>query len=153
MTGYGALASMMASHQNAEAFRKFSSMNMENILHMQAELQHLEVVIDEVRKIPALNSFDRIWIESPEHMSEDDIRKIFERSRALLDEYCRGPFPKPLIEGLALTGTQRSNPLADGENQRHAWSTEEQSGAAAAVVRRRKWWQPILIRRGSRHLS
>lgn len=89
MTGYGALAATMASHQDIEAFRKFSSMNVENILHMQAELQHLEMVINEIRKMPELNSFDRIWIECPEHMSEDDIRKIFERSRTLLDQYCR----------------------------------------------------------------
>lgn len=89
MTGYGALAGMMASHQNIEAFRKFSSLNLENILHMQAELQHLEAVINEVRTIPELNSFDRIWIDDPETMSEDGIRRIFERSRALLDQYCR----------------------------------------------------------------
>ena len=131
---------MMASHQNAEAFRKFSSLNMENILHMQAELQHLEVVINEVRKIPALNSFDRIWIECPEHMSEGDIRKIFERSRALLDEYCRGPFLKPLIEKLALTGTQdrtllqtaRINamhgPQKNNLELRRQWYDEESGG-------------------------
>ncbi|KAJ9503289.1 hypothetical protein LTR99_006851 [Exophiala xenobiotica] len=121
MTGYGALASMMASHQHAEAFRKFSSMNMENILHMQAELQHLEVVIDEVRKIPALNSFDRIWIENPEHMSEDDIRKIFERSRALLDEYYRTLLQTARIN--AMHGPQKNN-----LELRRQWYDEESGG-------------------------
>lgn len=80
---------MMASHQDIEAFRKFSGLNMENILHMQAELQHLEMIINEVRKVPELNSFDRIWVECPEHMCQDDITKIFERSRTLLDQYRR----------------------------------------------------------------
>jgi hypothetical protein len=87
MTGYGALASMMASHQNIEAFRKFSSMNMENILHMQAELQHIEMIINEARKIPELNTFDRIWVECPENLSEEDVGRLFERSRTLLDQY------------------------------------------------------------------
>lgn len=80
---------MMVEHQNIEAFRKFSKLNLENILHMQAELQHLEAIIDEVRTIPELSSFDRIWIENPENMSEEDIHRIFERSRTLLDQYCR----------------------------------------------------------------
>jgi len=107
VTGYGALASMMASHQDIEAFRKFSSMNVENILHMQAELQHLEMIINEIRKMPELNSFDRIWIDCPEHMSEDDIRKIFERSRTLLDQYCK-----------YLTQTANRNSSADGGTDR-----------------------------------
>jgi len=80
---------MMASHQNIDAFRKFSVMNMENLLHMQAELQNLEMVINEVRKIPELNGFDRIWIDCPEKISQEDIRGIFERSRTLLDQYRR----------------------------------------------------------------
>lgn len=90
----------MVSHQNIEALRKFSRMNMENILHMQAELQHLEMVINEVRKIDGLNNFDRIWIECPENMSEEDIRRLFERSRTLLDQYRRNPFRGPMIEKL-----------------------------------------------------
>src|ERR1700742_5196060 len=90
MTGYGALAAMMVNHQNIEAFRRFSSLNLENILHMQAELQHLEHTINEVRAIPYANSFDRTWIDDPESMPEDDIRRVFERSRTLLDQYCRG---------------------------------------------------------------
>jgi spore germination protein YaaH len=92
MTGYGALAAMMVNHQNIEAFRRFSSLNLENILHMQAELQHLEAIINEVRAIPDVNGFDRIWIDDPESMSEEDIHRIFERSRTLLDQYCRGTF-------------------------------------------------------------
>ena len=89
MTGYGALAAMMVNHQNIEAFRRFSKLNLENILHMQAELQHLEAIINEVRKIPDVNGFDRIWIDNPESMSEDDLYRIFERSRTLLDQYCK----------------------------------------------------------------
>lgn len=96
MTGYGALATMMASHQNTEAFRRFSSLNMENILHMQAELQHLELVINEVRRVPELNGFDQIWVDCPEHLSEEGIRQIFERSRTLLDQY-REKLSRPMI--------------------------------------------------------
>ena len=80
---------MMAKHQDIEAFRRFSSLNLENILHMQAELQHLEAIINVVRTIPEVNSFDRIWVDDPENMSEEDIRRIFERSRNLLDQYCK----------------------------------------------------------------
>jgi hypothetical protein len=87
MTGYGALAKMMATQRSIEAFRQFSTMNAENILHMQAELQHLEMVIDVIREIPGLNNFDQKWIECPEKMSVEDIRGIFERSRTLLNQY------------------------------------------------------------------
>ncbi|KIW93908.1 uncharacterized protein Z519_05223 [Cladophialophora bantiana CBS 173.52] len=121
MTGYGALAAMMASHQNIEAFRKFSSMNLENILHMQAELQHLEVVINEVRKIPGLNSFDRIWIDDPERMSEEDIRRIFERSRTLLDQYYRALLRTARINAL-------QQPRKDNLQLRRQWYDEESGG-------------------------
>ncbi|KAK4935878.1 hypothetical protein LTR10_023136 [Elasticomyces elasticus] len=121
MTGYGALASMMASHQDIEAFRKFSSMNVENILHMQAELQHLEMIINEIRKMPELNSFDRIWIECPEHMSEDDIRKIFERSRTLLDQYYRTILQTAKVNAL-------NPPPKDNLKLRSQWYDEESGG-------------------------
>ncbi|KIW80589.1 hypothetical protein Z517_07205 [Fonsecaea pedrosoi CBS 271.37] len=121
MTGYGALAAMMASHQNIEAFRKFSSMNLENILHMQAELQHLEVVINEVRKIPGMNSFDRIWIDNPESMSEEDIHRIFERSRTLLDEYYRALLRTARINAL-------QQPRKDNLELRRQWYDEESGG-------------------------
>ncbi|OAL26479.1 hypothetical protein AYO22_04217 [Fonsecaea multimorphosa] len=140
MTGYGALAAMMASHQNIEAFRKFSSMNLENILHMQAELQHLEVVINEVRKIPGLNSFDQIWIEDPESMSEEDIHRIFERSRTLLDQYCkkRGSRTND-SEQVADSGADRAllrtarinalqQPRKDNLELRRQWYDEESGG-------------------------
>ncbi|KAJ9610840.1 hypothetical protein H2200_005617 [Cladophialophora chaetospira] len=111
----------MASHRNIEAFRKFSKLNLENILHMQAELQHLEAVIEQVRTIPDLSSFDRIWIDDPESMSEDDIRRIFERSRTLLDQYYQ-----------ALLGTARikslHQPRKDNLELRRQWYDEESGG-------------------------
>jgi hypothetical protein len=140
MTGYGALAAMMANNHNIEAFRRFSSLNVENILHMQAELQHLEAVIHEVRAMPELNSFDRIWIDSPENMSEEDIRRIFERSRTLLDQYCRGHCvrksgQKWLTDSgvdRALLRTARINslhrPRKDNLELRRQWYDEESGG-------------------------
>lgn len=56
-------------------------------MHQQAELMHLEMVIEEIRKYPGMNEFDRRWIESPEKLSERDIESIFERSRELLAQY------------------------------------------------------------------
>ncbi|KAH0839059.1 hypothetical protein FOPE_05563 [Fonsecaea pedrosoi] len=114
----------MASHQNIEAFRKFSSMNLENILHMQAELQHLEVVINEVRKIPGMNSFDRIWIDNPESMSEEDIHRIFERSRTLLDQYCR----KRGFDTNEWEQAADTQPRKDNLELRRQWYDEESGG-------------------------
>ncbi len=54
---------------------------------MQAELQSLEMVINEMRETKGLNEFDRVWIKCPEKISEEDIGTIFERSRKLLDQY------------------------------------------------------------------
>jgi len=85
--GYGALAKMMASHRNQEAFRKFSTLNIETMLHMQAELLHLELVIDEARKSNKIGHFDRSWLKCAKDMSQEDIQTIFERSRTLLKQY------------------------------------------------------------------
>lgn len=87
MTGYGALAKMMVSRRNQETFRKFKRLNSEVMLHQQAELMHLEMVIEQIRKYPGMNEFDRRWIECPEKLSERDIESIFERSRELLAQY------------------------------------------------------------------
>jgi hypothetical protein len=86
MTGYGALA---GCHRDIEAFRRFSVLNAENLLHMQAELQHIELIINEVRGIPGCNSFDHVWVDDVTSDSNSDIQKVFERSRALLNEYCK----------------------------------------------------------------
>lgn len=85
--GYGALAKMMASHRNQEVFRKFSSLNIETMLHMQAELLHLELVIDEARKSDKMGHFDKGWLKCAKDMSQKDIQEIFERSRSLLKQY------------------------------------------------------------------
>ena len=141
MTGYGALATMMAKHQNIEAFRRFSSLNLENILHMQAELQNLEAMVNAVRTIPEMNKFDRMWVEDPESMSEDDIRQIFERSRNLLDQYCRSlaalsQWRDKILNcrvDRALLRTARINslqqPRRDNLELRRQWYDEETGGA------------------------
>lgn len=85
--GYGALAKMMASHRNQEVFRKFSTLNLEIMLHMQAELLHLELVIDEARKSDKIGDFDRGWLKCAKDMSQEDIQEIFERSRTLMKQY------------------------------------------------------------------
>lgn len=85
--GYGALARMMANHRNQEVFRRFSTLNIENMLHMQAELLHLELIIDEARKSDKTGHFDRGWLKCAKDMSQMDIEEVFERSRALMKQY------------------------------------------------------------------
>jgi hypothetical protein len=85
--GYGALARMMANHRNQEVFRIFSTLNIENMLHMQAELLHLELVIDEARKSDKTGNFDRGWLNCAKDLSQMDIEDVFERLSTLMKQY------------------------------------------------------------------
>lgn len=105
--GYGALAKMMASHRNQEVFRKFSTLNVEIMLHMQAELLHLELVIDEARKSDKIGDFDRGWLKCAKDMSQEDIQEIFERSRTLMKQYRMFRLPEKVCIDVALMVGQR----------------------------------------------
>ena len=42
MTGYSKLASLMGAHSELAIFRRFRTLNAQNLLYLQAELVHLE---------------------------------------------------------------------------------------------------------------
>lgn len=48
MGDYTALASMMANHAEAAIFRRFDTLNIKNLLYMQAELVDLENQLHEI---------------------------------------------------------------------------------------------------------
>lgn len=60
MEGYQRLATLMGSHNEFAIFRRFQTLNMQNILYLQAEIMHLEEELDELAKRD-LNHPDRIY--------------------------------------------------------------------------------------------
>jgi hypothetical protein len=88
MGGYGHLAQFMSSRRDGSIFRRFSDLNTESLLHMQAELLGLELTIDELRKDPDLNGFNTSWLGSPYGDANSVIANVFSRARVLLDRYC-----------------------------------------------------------------
>ena len=88
MPGYDALAEFMNARTETSIFRRFSRLNTESLLHIQAELLGLELTVDEIRQNPDHNGFNTSWLTAPYSDSNAAIGEIFERIRALLDCYC-----------------------------------------------------------------
>lgn len=67
MGGYTTLASMMGAHPEVAFFRRFGSLNAQNILYLQAELTTLELKLKELVKADASSGhldrscYDRDW--------------------------------------------------------------------------------------------
>ena len=63
-------------------------MNAECLLHMQAELSALEMSLNVMREDPDWNAFNSSWLTAPNCTSNSMVGDIFDRARALLDQYC-----------------------------------------------------------------
>lgn len=87
MPGYRHLSGFMSSRVDTEIFRRFSSLNVETILHMQAELSALEMSLDVMREDPGWSSFDSSWLRAPPYSGNAVVGEIFERARVLLEQY------------------------------------------------------------------
>ena len=88
MAGYGGLAVFMASRPDTEIFRRFSDMNVESLLHMQAELSALEMSLNVMREDPNWNAFDSSWLAAPRCNANAMVGDLFEKTRVLLEQYC-----------------------------------------------------------------
>lgn len=67
MNGYTKLASFISSHPELAIFRRFGTLNAQNLLYLQAELVHLENRLKECLKADASSGqidrtmYDRDW--------------------------------------------------------------------------------------------
>ena len=87
MPGYDAMAAFMTSRKDTSIFRRFSRLNTESLLHMQAELLGFELTLEEIRQNPEHNRFNTSWL-GVRHGDVDAVTaNIFERVRVLLDQY------------------------------------------------------------------
>ena len=89
MPGYSDLAAYMVSRADTSMFRRFSALNTESLLHMQAELLGLELAVEEIRQDTELNNFDVSWLSAPYSDSNAVIGGLFDKLRNLLDAYCK----------------------------------------------------------------
>jgi|SRR5450432_1275086 hypothetical protein len=48
MEGYAKIASLMSHHRELAIFRRFGTLNLQNLLYLQAELTHLEEDLEEL---------------------------------------------------------------------------------------------------------
>lgn len=139
MPGYDALANFMCSREDASILRRFSQLNTESLLHMQAELLGLELTVAEIRNDSNLNAFNNSWLGAPQNDANAAIVNMFDRIRMLLDKYCK-PFvlvqvtsAHSQMDGTILQ-TARINaldrPLTDSFDLLQAWydSDEEKGG-------------------------
>lgn len=87
MPGYAAMAEFMSSRRDTSIFRRFSHLNTESLLHMQAELLGLELTLEEIREDPEHNRFNTSWLGVQRSEVDAFSANIFERVRVLLDQY------------------------------------------------------------------
>jgi hypothetical protein len=87
MPGYDTLAEFMSSRRDMSIFRRFSHLNTESLLHMQAELLGLELTLEEIRRDPGHNRFNTSWLGVAHSDTDAVIASVFERVRVLLDQY------------------------------------------------------------------
>jgi len=48
MEGYAKVAELMSTHNEFAIFRRFQTLNMQNLLYLQAEITHLEADLSEI---------------------------------------------------------------------------------------------------------
>lgn len=87
MPGYDSMAVFMSSRRDTSIFRRFSHLNTESLLHMQAELLGLELTLEEIRQDPEHNRFNKSWLGVQRSDVDAFSANIFERVRVLLDQY------------------------------------------------------------------
>jgi hypothetical protein len=65
MDGYSKIAHLMGHHNELAIFRRFSVLNFQNLLYLQAKLTHLEAELEELAKIdeadPGRANYKRDW--------------------------------------------------------------------------------------------
>lgn len=88
MPGYESLTDFMCSREDMSILRRLLRLNVECLLHMQAELHGLELTIEELRLNPDSHGFNISWLSAPYTDANAVITGVFERVRALLDRYC-----------------------------------------------------------------
>lgn len=143
MPGYGHLAGFMSSRPDTEIFRRFSSLNVETLLHMQAELSALEMSLDVMREDSDWNAFDSSWLRAPRCNGNAVVGEIFEKARVLLEQYRQ--YDDMLAQAMVDTSTDstilrtaRVNALEraphDSYQLLQAWFDEETGGTIFCVA-------------------
>ena len=56
MEGYNKVAQLMGAHHEFAIFRRFQTLNMRNLLYMQAEIIHLDADLNEVVRLDAMHA-------------------------------------------------------------------------------------------------
>lgn len=102
MPGYDALAEFMSSRRDTSIFRRFSQLNTESLLHMQAELLGLELTLEEIRRDPDHSRFNISWLTVPQTDANAVIASVFERVRVLLDQYRKQTYYVYVVRWLSM---------------------------------------------------
>ena len=140
--GYPKLAERMGLIPEMAAFRKFATLNAQNLLYLQAELTELEKELREKEDQDSQRSEDnrclysRDWYWLGRSAREDDEQlRIFLRIRETLKEYskplsCRTSLRKSLLD-LQMPRFSSNRTLRDCLNQVHSTSIRYDSTSSA----------------------
>ena len=92
--GYAKLASLMSHHGELAIFRRFSKLNLQTLLYLQAELTHLEVDLKDLAKSDQTNEhravYSQYWWYLAHSETDQDDRKQWDKViqiRQTLKEY------------------------------------------------------------------
>jgi hypothetical protein len=94
--GYAKIATLMSHHGEFAIFRRFSKLNFQNLLYLQAELTHLEADLKEVavrdQADPDRAIYSKYWWYLAQSDEEHDDREQWEKVlqiREKLREYSK----------------------------------------------------------------
>ena len=105
--GYPQIAQLMSSHGEFAILRKFGDLSMLNLLHMQAELMHLEekyhaiAIDDEKNSDISLRSRDWWSLTRADCEGKSEQWNVILEIREKLDKYCKiDILSRPCIQSL-----------------------------------------------------
>ncbi|KAH6652864.1 hypothetical protein BKA67DRAFT_567757 [Truncatella angustata] len=96
MTDYRGLASLMSDYSDVAVFRRFRKLNLQSLLHMQAELLHIEQELQEIANEdnesgdPVRRSYQTNWkaMEDSAHSGGDSLQRTkWLEAREKLEKY------------------------------------------------------------------
>lgn len=93
MEGHAKVAQLMSQHPELAIARRFSHLNMQNLLYLQAELAHLEVeyrnIAEANQRYPERLDFAKDWFSLSQSNDEADLEQWekFLEIRGKLKEY------------------------------------------------------------------
>jgi len=88
--GHAKVATLLSHHSELAIFRRFSKLNFQNLLYLQAELTHLEAnlkkLVDRDAQNPNRQQYSRDWLFLAQNDDEHDDREQWDKFLQIRDK-------------------------------------------------------------------